>query len=69
MPKTLAIQSAAQPLQKQTKDRHIDNLQERIRQRAYELYEARGYTAGHEEEDWHIAETEILAQGQSPRAA
>ena len=32
-----------------------------IRRRAYELYEQRGHTPGHENEDWLVAEQEILA--------
>lgn len=32
---------------------------EKIRQRAYELYEARGRENGHEVEDWIQAEAEI----------
>ena len=37
-------------------------IQEEIRQRAYELYEARGRQEGFQEEDWIHAETEILAK-------
>ena len=37
------------------------NLDEEIRRRAYELSEQRGFTPGHEIEDWLIAEREILA--------
>ncbi len=69
MSKTLAIQSPSQPLQKRTMDELSENLQERIRQRAYELYEARGCTPGHQEEDWYSAETEILALDRPQRAA
>jgi len=36
-------------------------MQEQVRQRAYELFEARGYEHGHDREDWLQAETEILA--------
>jgi hypothetical protein len=35
-------------------------LEERIRVRAYELYEARGHEHGHDREDWLQAEGEIL---------
>ena len=35
-------------------------LEEKIRQRAYELYLQRGCTPGRENEDWLIAEGEIL---------
>jgi hypothetical protein len=38
------------------------DLEAEIRRRAYELYEQRGYTPGYENEDWLIAEREILAR-------
>jgi hypothetical protein len=34
-------------------------LEQRIRERAYELYEARGQKDGHELEDWYRAKEEI----------
>lgn len=34
--------------------------QERIRERAYELYEIRGRQAGQDEQDWLCAEQELL---------
>jgi DUF2934 family protein len=37
-------------------------LEYQIRQRAYELYEARGREDGHEEEDWLRAEKEITGK-------
>lgn len=43
-------------------------IQEEIRQRAYELYEARGRQDGFQEEDWIRAETEILAKYQAKSA-
>ena len=36
-----------------------ENLEEQIRRRAYELYEARGREDGHDLEDWRQAEAEI----------
>ena len=38
------------------------NLDEEIRRRAYELYEQRGCTPGHENDDWLVAEREILTR-------
>ncbi|HEY1802669.1 MAG TPA: DUF2934 domain-containing protein [Terriglobales bacterium] len=38
------------------------NLQDEIRRRAYELYEARGAMPGYEHEDWVHAEREIMAR-------
>jgi hypothetical protein len=43
------------------------NLEEQIRSRAYELYEARGRDNGHDMEDWLRAESEI--SGNSSKAA
>ncbi len=36
--------------------------QDRIRERAYELYESRGRESGQEEQDWFRAEKELLRQ-------
>ena len=36
-----------------------EELEDQIRLRAYELYEARGREDGHEQEDWLRAEEEI----------
>ena len=38
------------------------DVEARIRQRAYELYVERGYTAGFDEEDWLRAEREVLSR-------
>ncbi|HVP28144.1 MAG TPA: DUF2934 domain-containing protein [Myxococcota bacterium] len=43
-------------------------LQEKIRRRAYEIYEERGREEGHELEDWTRAESEIAGQAKSPDA-
>lgn len=47
-------------------DLHVSKLEERIRQRAYELYETRGREEGHELDDWLRAESEL--KGQKARA-
>ncbi len=39
-----------------------ENSEERIRTRAYELYESRGREDGHHEEDWLRAEAEITGK-------
>lgn len=53
----------ANPLKKSptsvTSDPHDLELEDQIRQRAYELYEARGGEDGHELEDWYRAKEEI----------
>ena len=41
-------------------------LQDKIRERAYELYEKRGRIDGNEVDDWLLAESEIAKQ---PKAA
>jgi len=38
------------------------NLEEEIRRRAYQLYEERGCLPGHENDDWLVAEREILTR-------
>jgi hypothetical protein len=44
-------------------------IEEQIRRRGYELYEARGREDGHELDDWLQAEAEIIGTGQSAAAA
>jgi hypothetical protein len=44
-------------------------MEERIRIRAYELFEKRGREAGHDWEDWFRAEEEITARKTSSVAA
>lgn len=38
------------------------DLESEIRRRAYELYEERGCTPGHEDEDWLVAERQVLSR-------
>lgn len=45
------------------------DMEAEIRRRAYELYEQRGYTPGHENEDWLVAEREILARSDHHQSA
>lgn len=44
-------------------------LEQQIRQRAYELYEQRGRTDGHDLDDWLQAECEIQGTQQNAAAA
>ena len=44
-------------------------LKDKIRRRAYQLYEERLWEDGHELEDWLRAEEEILEQEVRPKAA
>jgi len=45
------------------------DLEGQIRQRAYELYQERGYTAGQENEDWLQAEREVMARQNHKQSA
>ena len=45
------------------------DLELEIRRRAYELYERRGYTPGHEDEDWLVAEREVLSRAGDHQSA
>ncbi len=44
------------------------NVEEEIRRRAYELSEARGFVPGYENDDWFVAEREILIRYRQHRA-
>jgi hypothetical protein len=44
-------------------------IEDEIRQRAYELFEARGRDEGHELEDWLRAEGEIVGRKRAAAAA
>jgi hypothetical protein len=43
-----------------------DTLEEAIRVRAYQLYQARGSEDGHDQDDWLAAEAEIMALYSAP---
>jgi Protein of unknown function (DUF2934) len=45
------------------------DIEAEIRRRAYELYQERGGTPGHEDEDWLVAEREILARYNQQQSA
>jgi hypothetical protein len=53
----------------QTPRKVSPEIEDDIRRRAYEIYEARGFTSGSEIEDWLQAESEILAKKSLSRAA
>ncbi len=69
MSRALAIEPTNQPKQQRTMNNKTDNILDQIRLRAYELYEARGYVDGYDEEDWLQAEHEIRNHGTANRAA
>jgi hypothetical protein len=65
MSKAVELQSANNPNRQSSPDSFGEKFHERIQQRAYELYEARGAASGHELEDWTTAESEILSEERS----
>jgi hypothetical protein len=65
MSKAVELQSATNPRRQSSPDGVGEKLHERIQERAYELYEARGATPGQELKDWTIAESEILREERS----
>jgi hypothetical protein len=53
------------PIRPKSPDAEVD---EQIRQRAYQLYDERGRLDGNATEDWLIAEEEVLASRQAKAA-
>ncbi len=66
--KQVAFMSAPGPVEVK-KSAPSTNLEEQIRVRAYQLYEERGYTPGHENEDWLVAEREIRTRHDGQQSA
>src|SRR4029077_19951714 len=66
--KQVAVMPAPKPVEVQ-KNTSTLNLEEQIRIRAYQLYEERGYTPGHENDDWLVAEREILTRHDHQQSA
>jgi len=66
--KQVATMPAAKPFELR-KNSPTANLEAEIRLRAYLLYEQRGYTPGHEHDDWLVAEREVLAQHSQQQSA
>jgi hypothetical protein len=69
MSRAVEFHSSPNPIQQKSDDRQREALKDRIEKRAYELYEARGATPGHDLEDWTQAEVEILREPGIHRAA
>ncbi|MGH9550721.1 MAG: DUF2934 domain-containing protein [Terriglobales bacterium] len=67
--KQVATMPAPKLVEVKKKDLFAANLEEEIRIRAYQLYEERGYMPGHEDEDWRVAEQEILGRHDSQHSA
>jgi len=67
MKRTLTIPTASTTAQPTTES--TSEVQEKIRRRAYELYEERGRDDGHDLEDWLQAESEVNRQKAKTAAA
>jgi Protein of unknown function (DUF2934) len=50
------------------KPKPLNDTEEKIRLRAYQLYEERGKIEGHALDDWLQAEAEILGTAKRPKA-
>jgi hypothetical protein len=66
--KQVAVMPAVNPSEPKNTQPPTD-LEVEIRRRAYELYAQRGYTPGHEHEDWLVAEQEILSRHDNQQSA
>ena len=67
--KQVASRIAVNPTEPKKKSSPPTDLELEIRRRAYELYERRGYTSGHENEDWLVAEQEVLSRHDQQQSA
>jgi hypothetical protein len=69
MSKEIELKATVDTNRQASMDGMSEKLWERVQQRAYELYEERGATPGHELEDWTRAEAEVVHQSKIHRAA
>ena len=69
MSKNIELHATSNPNRQVSSDGMNEKMREQIEQRAYELYEERGGTHGHDVEDWILAESEILNHTTLHRAA
>ena len=67
-PKVTSISGPSLTIESKRKQPTAD-VEGEIRQRAYELYVQRGFEPGHEDEDWLLAEREILGRVHSQQSA
>jgi hypothetical protein len=56
------IKKSSSPVSAISVNSSIIDVEAKIRQRAYELYEERGYTPGFDQEDWLRAEREVAGR-------
>ncbi len=69
MSRALAIEPTTQSMQQRPVDGQDSKIQEKIKLRAYELFQSRGAVDGHHQDDWYQAEKEILQHDQVDQAA
>ena len=63
------MQTRLNPAQPDADRLSFEELENRIRNRAYQLYEDRGYVDDHALDDWLNAKAEVLGVTKSPAAA
>jgi len=63
------VQTILSPAHPESGKLTLVELEDRIRNRAYQIYEARGSEEGHALEDWLEAKAEVLGVVKSPAAA
>jgi uncharacterized protein HemX len=64
------VDSTVQPIFMNAETRHLSaDVEERVRERAYALYEQRGSVDGYDLEDWLRAEADVLVEAARPEAA
>ena len=56
------------PITRKRTDETPEQIQDQIRQKAYELFEARGSGDGHDLDDWLLAEAEVTQKAKSVAA-
>jgi hypothetical protein len=56
------IKKSPSPVSTISANSSVQDVEAKIRQRAYELYEQRGYTPGFDQEDWFKAEREVAGR-------
>jgi hypothetical protein len=63
------LQTILSPAHPESGKLTLPEIETRIRNRAYQLYEDRGYGEGHALDDWLEAKAEVLGVVRSPNAA
>jgi hypothetical protein len=61
------MQTRLSPVHPEYRKLSVSDIEERIRARAYDLYEQRGCTDGHALDDWLEAKSEVLGVSSSSK--